>query len=89
MIKYCAGEWGWRDIDKVMQIFGGIGETLDMPIPHWYHMLRHARNRRGHLGDTPVRHGPWPAQRQRFVGSVTPTGLGYNSAESHGGSGNG
>ena len=43
MIKYCAAEWGWRDIDKVMQIFGGIGETLDMPIPHWYHMLRHAR----------------------------------------------
>ena len=43
MIKYCAAEWGWRDIDKVMQIFGGLGETLDMPIPHWYHMLRHAR----------------------------------------------
>ena len=43
MVKYCAAEWGWRDIDKVMQIFGGLGETLDMPIPHWYHMLRHAR----------------------------------------------
>ena len=43
MIKYCAGEWGWRSIDKVMQIFGGLGETLDMPIPHWYHLLRHAR----------------------------------------------
>ena len=43
MIKYCAGEWGWRSIDKVMQIFGGMGETLEMPIPHWYHMLRHAR----------------------------------------------
>ena len=43
MVKYCAGEWGWRSIDKIMQIFGGVGETLDMPIPHWYHMLRHAR----------------------------------------------
>ena len=43
MIKYCAGEWGFRSIDKVLQIFGGLGETLDMPIVHWYHMLRHAR----------------------------------------------
>jgi acyl-CoA dehydrogenase len=43
MVKYCAGEWGWRSIDKIMQVFGGIGETLDLPIPHWYHMLRHAR----------------------------------------------
>ena len=43
MVKYAAGEWGWRSIDKIMQIFGGMGETLDMPIPHWYHMLRHAR----------------------------------------------
>jgi len=43
MIKYCAGEWGWRSIDKIMQVFGGVGETLDMPIPHWYHLLRHAR----------------------------------------------
>ena len=43
MVKYCAGEWGWRSIDKIMQVFGGIGETVDLPIPHWYHMLRHAR----------------------------------------------
>ena len=43
MVKYAAGEWGWRSIDKIMQIFGGMGETLDMPIAHWYHMLRHAR----------------------------------------------
>jgi len=43
MIKYCAGEWGWRSIDKIMQVFGGMGETLDMPIAHWYHLLRHAR----------------------------------------------
>ena len=43
MVKYCAGEWGFRSIDKIMQIFGGLGESLDMPIAHWYHMLRHAR----------------------------------------------
>ena len=43
MIKYCAGEWGWRSIDKIMQVFGGTGETLDLPIGHWYHILRHAR----------------------------------------------
>ena len=43
MVKYCAGEWGWRSIDKIMQIFGGTGETLDLPIAHWYHILRHAR----------------------------------------------
>jgi acyl-CoA dehydrogenase len=24
-------------------VFGGLGETLDLPIAHWYHMLRHAR----------------------------------------------
>ena len=43
LVKYCASEWGWRSIDKVMQIFGGLGETLDMAIPHWYHQLRHIR----------------------------------------------
>ncbi|HIN37418.1 MAG TPA: acyl-CoA dehydrogenase [Dehalococcoidia bacterium] len=43
MVKYCAGEWGWRSIDKIMQVFGGTGETLDLPIAHWYHILRHAR----------------------------------------------
>ncbi len=43
LIKYCAAEWGWRSIDKVMQIFGGLGETTETPIPHWYHQLRHAR----------------------------------------------
>ena len=43
MIKYCAGEWGFRSIDKIMQIFGGLGETLDMPISYWYRLLRHAR----------------------------------------------
>ena len=43
MIRYFAGEWGWRSIDKIIQVFGGLGETLDMPIAHWYLLLRHAR----------------------------------------------
>ena len=43
MIKYCAAEWGWMSIDKIMQIFGGLGETLEMPIAHWYHAIRHVR----------------------------------------------
>ena len=43
MVKYCGAEWGWRSIDKIVQVFGGVGETMDMPTPHWYHSLRHAR----------------------------------------------
>ncbi len=43
LVKLCASEWGWRSIDKIMQVFGGLGETVDMPIPHWYHSLRHSR----------------------------------------------
>jgi acyl-CoA dehydrogenase len=30
-------------MDKIMQIFGGMGEAMDFPIPHWYHQLRHGR----------------------------------------------
>jgi acyl-CoA dehydrogenase len=30
-------------MDKLMQIFGGIGEAMDHPIPHWYHIIRHGR----------------------------------------------
>ncbi len=43
MAKYVGGNWGHRSIDKIMQIFGGLGETLEMPIPHWYRQLRHGR----------------------------------------------
>jgi len=43
MVKYCAAEWGCRNMDHFIQIFGGVGETMDMPLPHWYHTLRHAR----------------------------------------------
>ena len=30
MIKYCAGEWGCRSIDKIMQVFGGMGGTSEI-----------------------------------------------------------
>jgi acyl-CoA dehydrogenase len=30
-------------MDKLMQIFDGIGEAMDHPIPHWYHIIRHGR----------------------------------------------
>ncbi len=43
LVKYCAAEWGWRSIDNIMQIFGGLGEAMETPIPHWYHSLRHSR----------------------------------------------
>lgn len=41
--KLLGANWGHRSIDKIMQIFGGLGETLDMPITVWYRMLRHGR----------------------------------------------
>lgn len=41
--KLLGGSWGHRSIDKIMQIFGGMGEASDGPIPHWYTQLRHAR----------------------------------------------
>ena len=41
--KLIGANWGHRSVDKLMQIFGGLGETLDSPIPHWYHVIRHGR----------------------------------------------
>lgn len=43
MAKYMGGNWGHRSIDKIMQIFGGLGETREMPISDWYRVLRHGR----------------------------------------------
>ena len=28
MVKYAAGEWGWRSIDKIMQVFGWPGRNF-------------------------------------------------------------
>jgi acyl-CoA dehydrogenase len=43
MAKYVGANWGHRSIDKIMQILGGLGEDMETPIPHWYHILRHGR----------------------------------------------
>ena len=43
MVKYLGGNWGHRSMDKIMQIFGGMGETLEMPISTMYRELRHGR----------------------------------------------
>ncbi len=43
LAKLLGGSWGHRSIDKVMQMFGGMGESIDLPISHWYRLLRHAR----------------------------------------------
>jgi acyl-CoA dehydrogenase len=41
--KLLGANWGHRSIDRIMQVFGGLGESLEMPISHWYRELRHGR----------------------------------------------
>ena len=43
LCKYVGANWGHRSIDKIMQVLGGMGETTETPIPHWYRQLRHGR----------------------------------------------
>jgi acyl-CoA dehydrogenase len=43
MAKYMGGNYGHRSMDKIMQILGGMGETLEMPISTFYRELRHGR----------------------------------------------
>lgn len=43
MAKYLGGNWGHRSMDKIMQILGGMGETLELPISTMYRELRHGR----------------------------------------------
>lgn len=43
MAKYVGGNWGHRSMDKIMQILGGMGETLELPISTFYRELRHGR----------------------------------------------
>ncbi|REE75484.1 acyl-CoA dehydrogenase [Rhodococcus wratislaviensis] len=43
MCKFVGANWGHRSMDNIMQILGGIGETTETPIPHWYRQLRHGR----------------------------------------------
>lgn len=43
MSKYLGGNWGHRSMDRLMQVFGGMGETLELPISTFYRELRHGR----------------------------------------------
>lgn len=43
LAKFIGANWGHRAVDQLMQIFGGIGESSEHPIPHWYRLLRHGR----------------------------------------------
>ena len=43
MAKLLGGNWGHRSMDKLMQIMGGMGETLEMPFTTWLRELRHGR----------------------------------------------
>lgn len=43
MIKLVSAQWACRTIDKAIQIHGGLGETLDLPLTAFYHIQRHAR----------------------------------------------
>lgn len=43
LAKLIGANWGHRSVDRLMQVFGGIGESSEHPIPHWYRLLRHGR----------------------------------------------
>ena len=43
LIKLVSAQWGFQCIDNAMQVLGGIGETLDLPITRFYRTQRHAR----------------------------------------------
>jgi acyl-CoA dehydrogenase len=43
MAKYMGANWGHRSMDKIMQVLGGMGETLEMPISTMLRELRHGR----------------------------------------------
>lgn len=41
--KLCSGDWGARCLDHAIQIHGGMGETLELPLTLFYRLLRHAQ----------------------------------------------
>lgn len=43
LAKLCAGDWGARCLDHAIQIHGGMGETLELPLTLFYRLLRHAQ----------------------------------------------
>jgi acyl-CoA dehydrogenase len=43
MAKFYATEAGFRIVDSMMQILGGMGMTPDLPLEHWFRGLRVSR----------------------------------------------
>ena len=43
LIKLLAGQWGFKCMDNAMQIMGGVGQTLDLPINRFFRQSRHDR----------------------------------------------
>lgn len=43
LVKLCSTEWGARCLDQAIQIHGAMGETLELPLTHFYRYLRHAQ----------------------------------------------
>ena len=43
MVKMCATDWGARTVDAAIQIHGGMGETLELPLTLFYRYLRHSQ----------------------------------------------
>ena len=43
LIKLLAGQWGFKCMDNAMQIMGGVGQTLDLPINKFFRQSRHDR----------------------------------------------
>jgi alkylation response protein AidB-like acyl-CoA dehydrogenase len=43
LAKLCPGDWGAGCLDQAIQIHGGMGETLELPLTLFYCLLRHAQ----------------------------------------------
>ncbi len=43
LVKLCATEWGARCLDHAIQVHGAMGESLELPLTHFYRYLRHAQ----------------------------------------------
>jgi acyl-CoA dehydrogenase len=43
LVKLISGQWGFRVLDNAIQIHGGYGESLELPLTRFYRMLRHSR----------------------------------------------
>ena len=43
MVKITATETAGRVVDRAMQIHGGMGLTVEVPIEHWFRQARDAR----------------------------------------------